>query len=442
MKKKLSRSSYVAGRLSAGALGFVHGNLKGARIADSIFTKQYSMAPSGVDTRRGSASHGKNPITPVKTPSKKRRGSADKGSRKRSKSIVSIGGTGTASGKSDRQANSKHVSGKVKAKGRKEVKITKDFILKVRKANDPARVRGHFQSNEQNVINPTLANQQTITINIPSAVTAPQGTLGLFAAARVLHAASRCWNGKTAVIDPVIGGGGAAALNLNEITTVVDVRKQWWVHVYRNNAPRTVYVKVFKCQPKSLGDTEYPLTAWSNALTSGIAQGYVIGTPAITVNTLFTSPSQYREFNAFFRVEQELLTIEPGQSYILTIPGPAMEYDMKKFYINSVHQRLQKHDIFLMHAVYTDLIGVNASTSVQRAPFDPAVGELIVESRYYCEMSMPETVGWQSGGVVPAAGAVQNINRVMRFVVDDFTDKSAIAPLAANQDRTDMENPI
>jgi len=349
-----------------------------------------------------------------------------------------------ASGKTDRKANSKRVSGKYKPKGRKNVKVSKNFVLKVRKATDVAKIRGHYQSNEQTTLNPTLINQQTVYQNIPTSATnaSAQGTNGLFSAVRILHAASRCWNFKTAATDPSLGGGGANALNLNKTTTVIDVRKQWWVLNYRNNTARTMYIKVFKCAPKNLDGINTAQGAWGNAIATGIGAAYIIGTPAVSVNTLHTSPKMYKEFNVHYKCEEDHLTIEPGQSHVMTIQGPSMEYDMKKFFIGTEYQEYQKQDVFLMHAVYTDLIGVNSSTLVQRAPLDPAVGELIVEARNYIEMSMPETVGWQSGGIAPAPGAVQNINRVMRFVVDDFTDKTSVAILSTAQDRTDMENPL
>lgn len=404
----------------------------GRKLAAAAIARASDLfSASSSNGRRRSNSGGSMP------PSKRMKAAAAKTTKRKSP-----GSTGMMSGLTDRQANSRRVTKKLNAKGRKKVKVSKEFRAKVRAASEATKVRGKFIQNEQGILVTSGVNRQQVTETIPGASLSAGGQTttgvnGLFSAARVLHVASRLWNGKTAVINPSIGGGGVNSLNLNEITTTVDVLSQYWEFKIRNNAPRTVYISAHKCMPKNLNSGNTPFGSWTNSINTGSGQGYIIGTPALTTNQLFTTPQMYKEFNQFFKVEQIDITIEPGQSYAFKVQGPAMTYDMKNFYIATNYQNFQKQDVFMLFRTWTDIVGDTVTSNMQRAPLDASTGEIGIESTYHCKVAMPETVGWQSGGIVPAAGAVQNVNRVERFCYDDFTSTVNFTAI----DRTDEENP-
>jgi len=374
-------------------------------------------------------------------------------------------GTGSAESKLQSVGTKQHKAmarkiGKrrIRNKGRKTLKISRVFKAKVLQATEPSKIHGTYHHVQSGIMNPTnhKQGQQFPCYFSPAGDLGdtPLGVAGtgfgnLFSAARVLHVASRLWNGKTAVAQPHVGGGGVNALNLNELTTVVNVRNQFWKFRVRNNSPRTIFLSIFKCMPKSQMDNPLPLDAWQEAITAGINQNYIIGTPVgvspdppgpnVTMNHLYTKPTMFKEFNQYYKAEELFCVLEPGQNWDFTIQGPKMVYDMKKFNENANYQLIQKQDIFLLSRYWTDMIGETSTSNSARVPIDNLTSEITWEAEYYCSCSMPETVGWQSTGAAPAAGAVQNINRVRRYVFDDFNFK--IATIGTG-DRTEFQNPF
>lgn len=373
-----------------------------------------------------------------RSPSKRHRSGSYASTGRRSAAGRSTGTAGSsykvAGQGADRQVRARRVTKKIKSKGRKKVvKVSADFRAKVKKVSEGGKVRGKFHTVEQNVITQSLNNGQATGAPLAS------GTGGsLFSASRVLHAASRLWNSKPANVSPGMG----QILNMNEATTVIDVVRQYWKFRIRNNNARTIYLAIHKCQPKSQQALSNPVSAFQNALASGISAGYVIGTPVPAIETLYNKPQFYPEFNQYFTNEEIDVCIEPGQSYEIEVEGPKMVYDMKKFYVNTAYQGTQKQDIFVFSRCWTDLVGTSASTSladIGRVKLDPTAGEIICESEYFCDILMPEIVGWQSAGVAPPVGPVALGNRIMRMVFDDF---DFVGQNPANIDRTDEENPL
>jgi len=430
---KLNKYKYYAGRLSASSLGFIHGNLKGAALADKIFTSKYSMAPTPHKRGRSTTPRASSTIRGSSTnsrASKQSRIASRSRSRTRSRSSVSFGGPGITESTSVRSAVGKRTGGKkLKPKGRKYVKVSKDFKAKVMKATEAGKVAGQFHSTDIGVLTAALSGQQTTSHQLmPNS----SGLNGLFNAKRVLHCVSRMWNGKAVTSTPQIADAGM----IQPLQTVIDVKKQWWVYKIRNNSARTICVRMWKCAPKHLQSDVDPIGAWRQSITRAITEGYYITSPA-TYNDqlLYVKPQLFAQFNQFYKVEEVTMVIEPGQSHEFTITGPSMVYDMKKFYIDNLYQEYQKQDVILLSAVWTDLIGETAGVLVGRDGLNVGDGEVIYESQYFCNVVMPETIGWQSGGVMPAAGPVLNANRTKRYVFDQF---ERVTDLPGAEDRTDV----
>lgn len=343
---------------------------------------------------------------------------------------VSFGGSALSEATSVRAAKGRRTGGKkLKINKKKNVKISRDFKLKVQKATEIGKVSGQFHSTDIGIITAGLTGQQAVGYPLqPSSV----GNNSLFPAKRVLHVASRLWNGKSAVANPQIGD----AMMMQPLQTVVDVKKQWWVYNIRNNSPRTVYIRLWKCMPKQLQNSTDAIGSFRQSISRAITEGYLFTTPVgYNDALLYQRPQLYAQFNQFYKVEEDTMVIEPGQSYEFTVQGPSMEYDMKKFYVDGIYQEYQKQDVQLLTAIWTDLIGEVGGTVVARQALDPNDGEVIFESQYFCNVVMPETVGWQSGGIAPAAGPVLNVNRVKRYVWDQF---ERVTSLPGADDRTDV----
>ena len=119
-----------------------------------------------------------------------------------------------------------------------------------------------------------------------------------------------------------------------------------------------------------------------------------------------------------------------------------MLYDGGKFWQSGNYCIHQKQDIYSFVVYWYDLCVGLVPTVNLVGYINEASGStdgLLVQSTYHCQLNMPEPVGWNSTGVVPAAGPVQLTNRQKRFCYDEFnTDNTAETAV----DREDEQNPI
>jgi len=327
---------------------------------------------------------------------------------------------------------------KIKNKGRRLVHVSSQLRQKIGRVIDSKAIHGYYQDNRIETIDPgALAGKQQVD-RFPNTAAASKGGL-LFNYDRVLHAASRLWNGKA----PNASGPDIADVNnFRPEDTIIDVNKQWWTFRLRNNSARTASIRVYTCQKKNsqvlLSDA---LGSWFNGIAQMVTTGELIGSPSVTVNSLHTGPTLSDQFRAGWKSECRKIQLEPGQEYNFNVEGPKMRYDGKKFYDTSTYTRNQIQDIQMFWAMNADLVGTHAAdgtlNNFGHAP-DPAVGgvqeRVIVESTYHVSMSMPEKVG----GVSTAAGSIfQNGNRVKRVVVDD----GQAVTFGTNIHRRDEEDP-
>lgn len=94
-----------------------------------------------------------------------------------------------------------------------------------------------------------------------------------------------------------------------------------------------------------------------------LANGAIINNvTALQFNSLNTAPQMSSEFKSSFTVETIVLTLEPGQSHELSIKGPSMTYQMKKYFKSLTtsstldYTPIQKDDVFLIWETVCDLV--------------------------------------------------------------------------------------
>lgn len=333
---------------------------------------------------------------------------------------------------------------KIKLKSRKVMKVPSKLKTQIRQVVDGNKISGNFQDNRIDLLDPgALAGQQNVE-RLPNRTLTFGGYL--FNYDRILHAASRLWNGKAASQSPSAGDAG----NFRPQDTVINVTNQYWVFRLRNNSSRCAYIRLIKCQSKNAVQASDALFAWGNAITQEqTVEGNLIGTPPVLVNTMHTEPTDYTQFRAGYKTEIIKITLDPGQGQTIYIPGPKMTYDGKKFYDNATYKVIQKQDIQLLWVSNVDLVGTHTfaggTGAYGYAPDGVVVGDsaqerVIVESTYQVSMNMPEKVG---GVSTAAASLFINQNRVFRRVVDDFqpvTWTGGVEPDSIH--RRDDENPV
>lgn len=338
---------------------------------------------------------------------------------------------------SDRQPKIVRGKRKIHLKGRKHVKVSANLRKKIVQVTDSHKVHGYFQDNRVDILEPgSLPGQQTVE-RIPNRTTGYQGYL--FNYDRILHAASRLWNGKAANQNPVY----TDVNNFNPADSVIEVNKQWWTFRMRNNSQRTATLHFYKCQSKNAVQLSSAFDSWSLGLAQMVADGSMVST-GITTNTMHTGPTTSVQFRAGWRSECTKVILDPGQAYTFSISGPAMTYRGQNFYDQGTYKTVQKQDIHLIVASNVDLAGSEAAIGGAAGPAgyvgDASVPEfaqerVYIEGTYHCNLSMPEKVGGISTAV---ASIFQNANRVRRVCVDDFQPVAFSALLH----RRDEENPI
>lgn len=325
-----------------------------------------------------------------------------------------------------------------KPRGTKRVKISSEFRKKVKLCEQTNKLDGYFQANYAAQQMPTPVTNRTA---VSETMLCPQVSNGsVFSYGNVLHAASRLWNGKASTPTPT----NSDTNNFDARTTIIDVHKQWAVMRFKNNTLRTIRIKHMLFSPKSTQNIHSPKTAWENGLYDMISSGRVIGTPAVTINSLFIHPNAFDQVKQFYSSSETDYTLEPGQAIQETIQGPSMTYDGGKFLANSQYMYNAKQDVYSLVIVQYDLAVGNAPSTIVGYPNEPGPSvtlgnSLLIQSTYHCQLSMPEPTGWVSSGAAPAAGVVMLGKRQKMFCYDEF-NSTTTAETAYT--REDEQNPF
>lgn len=398
-----------------------------------MYSRRASLSSVGRSIAGSIVSGLSNTITNTPTPNRRRQSvPSSLGSKRRRMSNASMASSsgapssapaGKSSGLTDRQPYvKKPKKSRMKVKKLPKVKVTRAFRAKVEKSIAPKTISGYHQVNYLESVLPNFVNGQTIR-SFPKHGLPSAGYL--FPAELVLHAASRLWNQKLASIAPTI----VEANNFNNTTSEIDVTRQWWTFRLKNNGNRTMQIRVWKCQPKSMQASANAIDNWNNGLADMFSTGTLrrtnnLGTAdeQVTSNQMFVEPTLSDAFRNAFTSEKMEITLEPGQKYNFNVQGPAMQYKFANFRYNNQYQPVQKQDIHLIWAINYDIVwnqGVAGNGDVYGRGVSTDISDhLIVESTYHIALKMPETA---LVAPVTAGVAVTAEGRKKRIVIDDFT---------------------
>lgn len=327
---------------------------------------------------------------------------------------------------------------RLKTKQKPKVKVSKDFKNKVTKVLESKEVTGLFQTTQIERFNPQpFPNQNHVTLIPNGAAVATIRRGQLFGADRALHVASRCWNNKLANIAPDVldAQNFGSSTDLDTLNNVsINITKQWWYFKIKNNCKRTVHLKLHQCRPKATKAQNSPIESWDKGMEFDLANGAIISNvTALQFNSLNTAPQMSSEFKSSFTVETIVLTLEPGQSHELSIKGPSMTYQMKKYFKSLTtsstldYTPIQKDDVFLIWETVCDLVIGNNGEAVTNIGYgenlDNTIEHLgdvvLVESQYHAVCLMPEQTGFDVSAV---AGTTRTLDKRKPVrVVDNFT---------------------
>lgn len=323
---------------------------------------------------------------------------------------------------------------RIKLRGRKKIKVSPKLRASIKQVTEGNKVRGYYQDNRIDIIEPGQLGGQQDVEQFPTRGTGRAGYL--FHWDRVLHAASRLWNLKGAVLDPNV----TDVNNFNADSTVVEVVKQWWTFRMRNNSSRRAMYRIYKCQKRNSSLANNAITAWSAGLTQMNADGQLITTP--NFNQMHTGPTLSNQFRTAWKAEETKITLDPGEYYEFSVSGPSMTYRGQDFFNGSTYNNVQKQDIQIIVACNVDMVGThsggvagNAGYAPDSVVAEPAQERTYIEGTYHAHLAMPEKVG----GVTTTVGTLfQNSNRIRRTCIDDFQPQT----FGTNIHRRDEENPV
>lgn len=427
--------NYV-GPISGAALGYIHGNSRGAYLGYKLGQRASRSFPKMAPIDR-LIREAERMATPPRTPKKRKMMPKKKSPLFKRKLKNPFIKHNTRNKGFSHPTNSTTASKSIKKnkkvhyKKNKKVKVSRNLRLKVQKVISGRDYPGFYHSIDYNEFNVTAQNAQaTFQMSYDN--------LGehVFSPNQFLNAASVLWNGKPVPAVP----GIADAFNFDPKQTKLYVRKSWVVTQFKNNTQRTIFLKMFNCRPKSDQNVNSALGQWGAALTemagSGAGGAYSENPLGVTPQTLHADPRGLKQFDKFFAAEVTKYVLDPGQVVDYVVQGPSnMMLDYSKFYNGGVYFAQQKMSRFQFGVMYLDLC---SGTLGGTARFPDAVGAqnpcLCWESNAYYSLDMPEKAGIVGAGVAGVGTQLQERHNAYAIAVS----APAIGGLGA---RVDEENP-
>lgn len=322
---------------------------------------------------------------------------------------------------------------RVKLRGKKHVKVSPKLKAQVKQVINGNKVHGYYQDNRIDVIDPGANPGQQNVEQFPNRTNASAGYL--FQYDRVLHAASRLWNGKAANFNPLV----TDANNFTPNDSVIEVIKQWWTFRLRNNSSRKATYRIYKCQKRNQSQGTDALESWTQGLTQMGTDGQLISAPSIFL--MHTGPTLSNQFRVGWKAEEIKFSLDPGEYYTFNVTGPSMTYRGQDFYDAAVYKPVQKQDMQLICSMNVDMVGTHNGGVTGPSGYANNLGteaqqeRTYVEGTYHCHLALPEKVG---GTTTAFATLFTNNNRVRRTAIDDNQTMNFAGNLVH---RRDEENP-
>jgi len=390
----------IVGYSSAGALGYITGNLPGALVAGKLYGKFGSRSNLPKDMAP----------TPGKD-TKKRKSDSQSGITKKTKRKAMVMNKSAAtSNEVATRGYAKSGKNTKKSGGKKDIKVSNKFVKSVKKALTVTAPNGYYTERFYNKYKPIDFNQNVADMG--TGFSAGQtglsdGIVSFFDPFKVLDAASVLFNGKVAN-----GVKDNANANLFPAQSfVIDVQKQWVRQEYKNNTARRLTLKLWTWEAKSSVALGNFAAFWESQLTkdAALADGR-LNVLANTTATLGQSPMFNPGVKKYFKIMEEDISLEPGKTYVHYVQGPAKRYDYSKFWNSSVgFLNQQKGNKGVCMALMLDVTSTSTGGAGVAQRYTDIVGAdafgLLVETQYNYVLSVPDQTGFRLTFTVPVGGA-------------------------------------
>lgn len=413
------------GYSAAGTLGFILGDVPGAFAGVNAYKGMKEAGKSFQNMfkrRRSSSTSGTTYGT--RTPRKK-----TKFAKKRKTSKVAYK-KASASGNTFAVASRK--TGYVSRYPRKPVKVSRKLRAKIMKVLESDKLIGRYTHVSYYQLTPGIPygggtnDMQSYEYAGMLTTSASGSNRLLFSPMYVNYAVSRLMN--PAQVTKAMG----QPIDYRDFTTdkkflllergIIKVLQQSATYRIRNNTGRVVTLKIFCLQPKSrstinavVGST--PLDVWNSALDlqdtdTPANPAYKFENPlSVRMETLYSNPKQLASFRNFYKVEETIVTLEPGKEYLYKVVGPSMKYDFAKYWTGFNYIDQQKFTKQVMFLAYNDLTRTTTGLSgryTDHVNGDPS--SLVIEQTTYIKFAIPEQVGFGIGDTF-ILGENQNLNQ-------------------------------
>lgn len=423
----------IIGGLSGAALGYIHGNTRGAikgYFAGRKLAQNSSNMPP-IPRKRKSDSGGNPGTKRLKTTSANVRKPKSvirfKVARKNRPSVAyAMGGR---SGNSNAAFVSKR-RGKARIKKQKSVKISRQFKTAVRKAVSGTQPVGYYRKIYYEYYGKPGNDVQGNVVSTPV----------LFDPIRMAEAQAVLWGNMTPIKHPL----QTDIVNPEQFQTKMKVLNSWATYDFKNVTQRTYHLKIFLCKPKKLDNVNDPKTDWVQGMVHMNLAG--CNPQNNTPDTMYMDPRPIPQFADNWTVETQKIVLGPGQNYRYVVQGPndyvmnyAKMYD--KVGASIPLNRYQRFARQVMFTYYPDLVmniaGGGGHFAAKVAAPGTSLPAIVTEVNEHFRLECPENVGTYFP-TAPTAGSIWNDNLKRDVMVTKmFSD-------GGNLDIVDVveENPI
>jgi len=432
----MDHANYYAGRVAAGTLGYIGGNLQGAYVADKIFTKLYMPA---IDRNPGRLTAAQR-----QRASRQRVQNVNRGRYVRVRRVPHVrklASNARPNGYAElkKRKSKKSVSRrKSSIPGKAPTKRFRDMVKKSMKSKDPRGIMTEI--NCQNFNKAALGDN--LQEHFYPGNIGPGGIF--FTPEHFVDAASVLWNSKPMALVKPIGGAG----NFPFKTLRFRINNSYVTTEFKNNSQSTYYLTLTTLRPKSVDSFagSDPLNFWSDILVqdgAGVPVGNGANVSGVLKEFLGVSPNFLPGFKKFFEMDTEKFVLQPGQTTMYFCQGPKdFDFELAKMYNGDDFITAQKFSRWCFATVYTDLVSDTAGIGGRLLNVVAGAGAnlgLVLENRYHYDLAMPE----QAGFVTPAAftGLVSTplSQRGFKYAFQNYTPPSAGG--AVQVERVDDDQP-
>lgn len=196
-------------------------------------------------------------------------------------------------------------------------------------------------------------------------------------------------------------------------TTELYVKKSWMTAEVKNNGQRTLYITFWQCKPKTVDNANPAIEDWSEGLIQMFANG--TNPRNNTIATLHNDPRLCAQFDHYWSVEKQTVTLTPGQTYKYTMNGPSdFNLDFKKMFHKTAAplptiSNNQKFGRELMISYYADVVQDQGGNVGRKYTGSDGFGGLSVQYDEFFVLKRPDTAGFKYPAST-AAGQIQNLN--------------------------------